>query len=324
MARARLCPLLYLVCFVAVVIVCGLEAQTSIKLSVERKLPTPEFAHGMVLPVKCDADGNIFFRGSGGHVPSEGALQRMSADGKSITTIKTETGDFSKSTLSNFDVSPDGTLFAVMSTRHNYLVEFDDIGQMKRHPEISAFGGGIDIRNFAALSANAFLIAGGVIEKGRPGRGYTAIIDADGKLVREVRVKNEVDPQEQNAANLVLGPAMVGDDGNAYVLRAATEGARVLVISASGEVLRTLVVSSPVPKGKAFQMGAAKGRLAVEFYRDDLPTWFKVVSTQTGEEIASYESELHGMFLCYSLEGFDFFVDNPTTKKFDLVRAVPQ
>ena len=248
----------------------------------------------------------------------------MSADGKNITTINTKSADFSKGTVSDFGISPDGTLYAVLTTRHNFLVEFDDKGQIKRHTEVSAYGGAIDIRNFAALSADAFLIAGSVVEKGRLGRGYTAIIDADGKLVREVKVKDEVDPQQQDPNNVVLGPATVADDGNAYVLRTAAEGARVLVISASGEVLRTLVVSSPVPKGRASQMGVAKGHLAVEFYRDDLPTWFKVVDTQAGEEIASYESDVHGIFLCYSLEGFDFFVNNPTTKRFDLVRAVPQ
>jgi hypothetical protein len=311
-------------CLVALVACASLEAQTSIKLSATRTLPTPEFAHGMILPVKCDADGNIFFRGMGGRVPIEGALQRMSADGKSVLTIHTKTGDFTKTNPSDFNTAPDGTLYAVLSTRHNYLVEFDEHGETKRQTEISAYERASEIDNFAAFSSDRFLIAGRLFEKGQPAQQFTAIIDADGKLVREVKLQNEVDPEEKNAGEVVLGPAVAGDDGNAYVLRIYPEGARVHVISANGEVLRTLVVPTPVPKGIAGQFGVAKGHLAIEFHRDDLPTWFKVVDTQTGDEIASYESDVGGMFVCYSPDGFDFFVNDPTTKKFDLVRAVPQ
>ncbi len=313
-----------LLCFMALVACGSLEAQTSIKLSATRNAP-----HTRVCP-RDDTAGEMrcqrehFLQRFGWTRPSKAALQRMSADGKSVLTINTKTGDFARSNPSDFNTAPDGTLYAVLSTRHNYLVEFDEHGEMKRQTEISVYERASEIDNFAALSSDRFLIAGRLFEKGQPGQGFTAIIDADGKLVRDVKLQNGIDPTEQNAGDVVLGPAITGDDGNAYVLRTSAEGARVYVISASGEVLRTLVVPTPVPKGIAGQFGVAKGHLAIEFHRDDLPTWFKVVDTQTGDEIASYESDVWGLFVCYSLDGFDFFVNDPTTKKFDLVRAVPR
>ena len=307
----------------------GVFAQTPIELSIERTLPTPEFRHGILMPIKCDPDGNIYFRGDGSLQPDTGALQRLSGDGKTLTTIETETGDLAESHLSNFDVSPDGTLFAIMTYRTSELVEFDDKGQIKRHFEISAFGGRFDPQNFVAFSPDAFLIAGRLFEKGGPGREFTALINGDGKLVREIKLPGLMQgaptgPGEPSPGSFAMGTALVADDGNAYVLQSAGEDAKFYVISASGEVLRTLTVSSPAPKHSATQFGVAKGRLAVQFHQNDQPSWFRVVDVERGEEIATYKSELYGIFLCYSLDGFDYFVTNPTTKKFDLVRAVPQ
>jgi hypothetical protein len=323
MQGAKVLPLRWMIFIVLVVGSVSSRSQTPIKLAVEQSLPITEFAHAMIMPVKCDAEGDIFFRGSGGRVPSAGALQRLSADGKNLSTINTLAGDFSKSTLSQFDVTPDGTLYAVLTLNRNFLVEFDEKGQIKRHSEISAYGGGIEIQGLGALSADAFLIAGRLIENGNLGRMFTAIINADGKLVREVKIKNDVVVQQQDTANALSGLIVGADDGNAYLLANPAETAQIHVVSASGEVLRTLPVSSPVPKGIASAISVAKGHLVVEFHRENLPEWFKVVNVQTGEEIASYESEVWGTFLCYSLDGFDFFVDDPQTKKFQIVRAVP-
>lgn len=309
--------------------VCG-YAQTLTTLQAMDTLPTREFAHGVSEPIKCDGNGNIYFRTASGALPPRAPLVRISSDGQTATRIEFAQGDNEKSEMSDFAVSPDGTLFGILRNHNkSYLVEFDENGSTKHTTEILSPLGTIVIRNLAAFSPETFLVSGNLWDQNRQGRSITAMLSGDGHIGSEVKLKNDVDPTREATDTPLYGPSWVADDGNAYVLRTPSSGARFFVVSASGQFVRTISISSPTTGALASTFGVSHGKLMVYFSKPqkDAPdqVWLKVVNSVSGEEIATYEpgDDLKGVFACYSSDVFEFLVGN-ADRKFNLVRARAQ
>ncbi len=301
-------------------------AQVPPKLEILESLPTQELAHGIPEPIKCDADGNIYFQ-TASVLPMGAPLVRISSDGSTVTHFEFAKGEYSRSEITDFAVGTDGILYGVMRNRgRSYLVEFEKGGQVKALTEVVSPYGQFVVRNLSAFSPDVFLASGTMWGQDKHVREFTGIMGGDGQIKREIFLKGDVDQKKEKPDTPLFGPSWVGDDGYAYLMRTPGSGALFFVISAAGEVVRTVSVSSPVDGSSAATFGLSRGRLAVYFYKSqgDGPgmVWLKVVNSRTGEEIATYTTpdDLKGIFVCYNSGTFEFLVAREN-RKFDLVRA---
>ena len=109
------------------------------------------------------------------------------------------------------------------------------------------------------------------------------------------------------------GRLRLGDDGNAYLMR-STSPAKVYVISASGELLRSLDLEPPdvgqTPRG----MQLSKTRIAVEFCSDRCETTeLAVFDANTGRKVSGFSHEqIFGSLSCFTEkpEKFTFLTVN--------------
>jgi hypothetical protein len=151
-------------------------------------------------------------------------------------------------------------------------------------------------------------------------KAFTAIYDAEGHLVKKLGLDEDAEieraieagdsryatsPNHGNRA-VTGGLAVVGDDGNVYLLR-RTSPATVFVIDRSGDVIRKIVVTPPSPGQMPGGMQVVKNRLAMKFYRDCTASncegaTYSVVDARSGKKLADYESshDLVGTFTCYA------------------------
>jgi hypothetical protein len=106
---------------------------------------------------------------------------------------------------------------------------------------------------------------------------FTALFAADGKLLKKIYEPEDEDARkraealdpnyvykESDNTTVVTGDAVLGSDGNAYLLRSVSP-ALIYVISSKGVVVRKLRVESPAPRLVAQGLRSADGKLAISF-----------------------------------------------------------
>ena len=139
------------------------------------------------------------------------------------------------------------------------------------------------------------------------------VLDGDEEIERAVEVGDARYTRSPGGHNEAFSRsvAITGDDGFVYLMR-ATSPATVYVISAAGEVIRKIVVSTPTDRGVPdFWIRVAKNKLAAKFRRDcddDLGlnscegTVYTVVDATTGKKLADYaaEKDAAGTTACYA------------------------
>jgi hypothetical protein len=123
------------------------------------------------------------------------------------------------------------------------------------------------------------------------------------------------------------GAARLGDDGNVYLMR-RTSPATVYVISAAGELLRTLRIGPEDTGQMPIDMQVAAGRIAVEFSLSCSAgqcqgTNFTVSDATTGQKLSEYsDSSVPGVLACYSAKPERFtFLTVSDNHKLEMVEA---
>lgn len=230
------------------------------------------------------------------------------------------------------------------------IVAYDSDGSYDSTIELDAlFHSG----HLAAFPSGGFLASGERIEEvdgvfRRTGKPFTAVLDRHGKVLKELALPGDIEREEEKeepgppepadkkpvaAANAEpeprggatrlaaqefdiafnFGSAAAGEDGNVYLMRAASDP-RVYVIAPDGTVVRTLTLAAPSKQSQpspVFQAAAAK--IVVGFHelesagkaRRDL---FVIANAETGETLAHYvgTTELGSAVACYTPNGFTF------------------
>ncbi len=155
---------------------------------------------------------------------------------------------------------------------------------------------------------------------------FTAVVDRSGRVLKGITLEQEVVSSDAAAtshtkgipsAEIDLGEAALGDDGNIYLMLRKAAAPQVYVISAAGVVVRSFKVAPPAENDQEVAMGySVGGKLIFEFQHkiDDRTTdWknaiFSVVDAETGARELDYQSsaEIGGGMCCYSPnDGFTF------------------
>jgi hypothetical protein len=176
---------------------------------------------------------------------------------------------------------------------------------------------------FIAFPSGEFLVSG--LERVHSSkflgatRSFTAIYDAHGHLIKRLLFPED---EEIDAAaeagdaryNFIAiggnrgvssGKAALGSDGNTYLMR-RTSPATVFVISADGELLRTLKIEPENFGQMPRSMQVSDGKIAVEFSLHCAGnicdgSSFSVADATTGQKLADYaDTSVYGDFACYS------------------------
>jgi hypothetical protein len=308
-----------------------------LKLSSEKVVPT-EYDTLLLAPLRCDSSGDVYIRrlmpGRVHHAP----VIKFSPDGEKLAVFSLDSvPGLTDAEMPDFAVGlrRDVYLLALSikdTERHVAVVRFSERGN---YESTISLGPMFVPANFAVFLTGDFLISGTQTTVPEPAdtdsepkrEPFTAVFDGSGRMVKRISLPGDVDlnpsksgkgsrdtgeaeKKQAPAAEITQGEAAPGDDGNVYLMR-RTSPPLVYVISAGGEVVRTLKVTPPAGNAEVWSMKYAYGgRLVFEFTvptpvngsRPDII--FSLVDAETGQRVLDYKAppKMGGSFVCYSQE----------------------
>jgi hypothetical protein len=304
-----------------------MAAQTQI-LVAKSRVPVSvagEYHGGIAFPTACDEQGRLYVKlvkiGPG----MMGPLFRLSSKGVSEAEF-----DTSGALINRYAVRPDGGVIMMHVEEATKIVDnFAPDGTRASsivldRPPIPFFPS-----QLAVFHSGEILISGLQFQPGY--KAGTAIFDPAGHLIKQVvldgdveiervlAISNDTRAQRKNASAIDTSVAITADDGLVYLMR-ATSPASVYAISASGDVVRKIVVNPPTGTGAPyFGLRVVKNRMVVQFQRTCDGTaasdscrnsTYAVVDATTGQKLAAYEAdkEAGGTLACYAPDPDRFYI----------------
>jgi hypothetical protein len=294
-------------------------SQRPLKLAIADRLPIHDVtATAMLLPLRCDSDGNYYVRFFHGRSPMKEPIYKFGHDGSKLATF-TISSDPDLNGGTDFAIGKNGEVYQLSDTsKGTFVALFSKDGPIRKKIKLSAK---LDASRIEVFESGELLIVGVEQEteaNPEPHRAYSAIFDGDGKLLRRITEENDknyeeaakrgddqfFDRNQGGGGNFAIsrGNVVQGSDGNVYVLRWTTP-ARVFVVSPAGQILRSFTID-PGPgleHKKPAGFHENRGRLAVQFEGDRFdPTSVIRVVSLTGDDYTTYDSTGLGVaFACY-------------------------
>jgi hypothetical protein len=244
-----------------------------------------------VAPDRCDADGNVYMRPYGvGFKFGWGQILKFNPKGELTVTFSPQAGFLP----SQFFVAGDGTVYVLavdqkQSTDEsdkeasrapdNYILRYRSDGTLDQKTKLDAKfipSGSFVVFPSGEILISAIEAATGV---GQPlSTPFTSLFDQGGAFVKRVSGKEDewiakaveshdttkVVPGHGANPAVAMGQAIIGSDGNAYVMR-KTLPAVVYVISSGGSLVRTLTLPSGDPPKFPSILLENRGQLAIVF-----------------------------------------------------------
>jgi len=278
---------------------------------------------------QCDSQGNTFATifDPAEDQPGDRPLLMFDSAGKLKARIATSRKSLQLAPLDAFEPSfllPGGEVARLAWAKDAvFLVKFSTDGKLESRMALAA----------PAFTPHYFVIfpEGEIFVSGlqRPKmKIFNALYAPDGRLLKRLSLPEDqaIDeavrrgdirytPAAPISGNRAIsaGRLRLGDDGNAYLMR-STSPAKVYVISASGELLRSLDLEPPdvgqTPRG----MQLSKTRIAVEFCSDRCETTeLAVFDANTGRKVSGFSHEqIFGSLSCFTEkpEKFTFLTVN--------------
>jgi hypothetical protein len=264
---------------------------------------------------QCDDKGDIFFLAGSPQTP---VVYKLMRDGSH--DVYGLLGDDARSNYYKaFHADRDGkvSLLEVDLKSHSpvmFSFEEDSTSPVRTVLDISPDMDPSGVHSFIQLKAGHILLQGffgqNAPAKDR-GRGYIAEFDASGRLLHTFREKDGAAVEDGHWAG--HASALEGDDGFIYVLLPD----RVLVLSQTGRVRKTITLAPPEQGYMASQMYLAGSRLAIGYFKTGpavqgtkLETLYALIDASSGRQLRAYKpaAELMNSFLVgFSDEGFIFY-----------------
>jgi hypothetical protein len=271
-------------------------------------------------PARCDAQGNIYFRGyqaDDRQVP----VVRADAKGRTMKYRLDADATLANGTSYDFSVLPNGNLYQPVQVGEDvYVVGFDQEGKIKGKVRLEKQ---FWVARLTALSDTLFLVIGtesqppGEGKAKQPPKALIALFDEHGRMLRRItlnRISLSNDTREETPILATLSSdGQVGVNGNLYLLL-RTNPATIYVFDSGGQIERSFKVQPPGAKMNAVSMSLAKGRLAILFretfrgmQHNDVGI-ITVMDASTGAEITRYSAgpDLGATLACYSEDDFVF------------------
>lgn len=301
----------------------------------------------LLLPVRCDDDGNVYFRNyhSTGPHPAMEPVHKLDPRGDPKATFSLPSDpeyQMYGTGAVDFAIGKHGEVYlltvALIDKRvANVILRFGSDGTLKSRVRLEP---DFKVDRFDVFDSGEFLVTGTERETKtfpNPHGVYTAVFDAQGNLVKKVVLPEDqkyseaadrgdtefVEPGEGGNFAVERGMVTRAMDGNLYLMRWATP-AHIYAISPAGEVVRSFEVVSDLEGKKPATIHGCGSRLAVRFEGDenDKRSQIKVVGLD-GQVMATYDATGFGVaFACYSgPEHFTFLGGHDSLQ---LIVAAPQ
>jgi hypothetical protein len=290
-----------------------------------KPVPVPPF--GRFGESKCDSSGNLYFA-VGTNTARRGPLLEISHDGSSSTAFappipaKLDAGG--EIGYRDFAVAPSGRVYELLQNQNDQgtvVVEFDSDGSVHHATKL-------DTPEHLLASSLAVFDEGTVLLKGavrlkpseNESRGYVALFDASGKLLRELGGLPDLDLSVLKTALQDRGVA-IGQDGNAYLL----DPNFISVVSETGESVRRIPHQKPDPALIARGLSLSNGLIAIrilEVKGVEITQKYLIVRADSGETTGYYTlpDGTDAVGMCFSRsDGFTFLTRRDT--KLELVNA---
>jgi len=301
--------------------------RASAALQVTAEVKT-SLAGGLAGRVRCDAEGDIYFRPTDAETPgkyhpiSALPIRKLRSDG-------TLAGSFSLADAAHgllavdFFVTADGTVYQAARSESDhavYVVSYSPDGALQSKVRLD--GDFFIPYQIAVFKSGEVLISG--INGPYNRTPSTAVYGANGKLIREIYEPEDEDARKRAQAGepgfrpdnidssndfVVRGDAALGSDGNVYLLRAASP-ALIFVISPKGEVVRKLRIEPPESGLWAGRLKSAPGTLAISFLQKGTNVGVIEVVDYLGNPTGIYAASdariYAGLLGCYSPKRFTF------------------
>jgi len=311
---------------------------TSRSLQVTEVVPTEIDQVGTVVPDQCDADGNIYLRPYGANLRfGWGDIVKLSSKGKKLATFSPQQ-DLDPTAAF---VARDGGVYvmAAHEERENeadarraerrpwtppeiYILHYRQDGQFDKKTKLAASF--LPSGSFVVFPSGEILVS--VIEQtdaGKPTSApFTGLFDQSGTLLKKISGKEDdwivkaveshdaakVDLGKGSNPAIARGQAVVGSDGNAYIMR-RSDPAVVYVVSAGGVIVRTLKLSSGDPPLSPSIMAENNGQLAVLFQNfGPSESRIGIFDARNGEELEMVEvgPTFGSAMTCFNPPNFTF------------------
>jgi hypothetical protein len=293
-----------------------------------------------MVPLKCDAKGNLYVRGYQRGDPLGAPVVKFAPDGNQVATYALRTAPgFEKSGVAlDFAVTPRGQVYLLATSRkERVIVRFGQGGEFERfYPLDQSF----DPNHIAAFPSGEMLISGLRFSKQNAklmGEPFVGVFDPLGRLLKEVKLEGDVafsaqnetavgPPEQENQkataispeeedryASVSLGGAFSAEDGHVYLYR-AEKNPIVFVLAAGGEVVRRMVVPAPAENFRPISLRVSGGRILIQFEENvsderQVPKQvFSLVDAYTGERILDYlpPKGVGGALACYAPDKLTF------------------
>jgi len=315
-------------------------------LSIETVKVPSELAQTFAFPLKCDADGSLFFRTS---PDGFDAIHKLSPKGERLAVFQPNSPDVKVDHAEYFSIGPDGDIYQIIIAHEikRYVFEYKGDGTVKSEIKLQP-GFAFFPSRLAVFPSGDLLVAGLEYDKDRTAAmwPFTGIFSSDGTLRKELTLEDDErirdmaasgDPKVTSPQNpsfnhaVTQGSAEVGQDGNVYLMRRLSP-AIVYVISAGGGVVRRFTVDPGQEDFMPVIMHIAGSRMAVLFRQEQTRKEIIKVVDLEGHEIATYDEPVKdgrqalGMaFICYASNPERFtFLTTMEDDKLGLVIAQPQ
>jgi len=277
----------------------------------------------IIVPTKCDEEGNVYMRSYGDLKPLNAPLYKFNPAGEklAIYSLPSDPSFQPKGTGAlGFAIGKDGHVFQLAVGEDGYYV--------LKYNKDGSFDSRIKLQlrftpsTFQPFDSGEFLITG--VGRGTEANPSHAIITAvfanDGAWIKRVELVEDklfeqaadrgdadfIEPGQNEAGNFAVerGQMGRGSDGNVYVAR-WTYPAKVYVIAPSGAVVRSFDVTPPLDRRKPDALFLEGDRLALEYssLRFDSRSFVMVIGREGQEPKAFDFSGLGSNVLCYRAPG---------------------
>ncbi len=280
--------------------------------------------HSVSPPFQCDSDGNIYLQED----PRVPAIRKFNSKGQGVALFQPAPNTDKKLDRGgSFAVSPDGDLYELVFPHElsRYVFTYKSDGTFKSAIRLNPGFPWLPAK-LAVFASGQMLITGSEYDKDvtAPMWPFTGIFNADGSLLKEVKLEDDETLHDMAAAGdaRLTDPGMpynkavdfsqieMAPDGNAYLMR-WTNPAIVYAISPGGGVVRRLKIEPGESRYLPRTLHIFQNRIAILFVdRDTLEKVMKIVDLE-GHDIATYdelkangEAMLTSAFYCYT--------ENPT------------
>lgn len=312
---------------------CGTRAQEVPRIPLRVKSAAPikgadASLNVLMVPLKCDAEGDIYLRGYQVGDYLAAPVTKLSADGtKRVEFNLRKVQGFDKAEIYDFAVGLHGDVYLLASTslKERKIARFSDSGEFESSVTVDA---PFLPQKFDVFPSGQFLVAGEELSEktwAPTGGPFDALVDASGRVTARVHLTGDVvaasagspqknsepksalsEQQQKDMVAIELGSVSIAEDGNVYLMR-ATNPPVVYVLDPSGNQVRKLEIQPPDKGFVVVTSKVAYDKIVVQFERklESAPggeQLLSLVDEQTGRREIDYisTSEIGGMFACYT------------------------